>query len=163
MSGSYFPLRDAIDRLFESSVVAPPGFSGNFGFPTANVLADDEDIVIEMAIPGAKPDDINISVTGDTVSVSGEIKRTQHEHKRAQTYIDENFHGQFQRSFQLPFPVDADMANATFENGMLALTLPKSEAVKPRKIQVNRQGTIEGESRQAGAGVQKETIPVQSE
>lgn len=161
MTSSYFPLRDAIDRLFENSVIAPQGFTEQFGFPTAKVRATDDDVVVEMAVPGAKPDDINVSVTGDTVSISGEVKREQHEQK-GQTYLDELFQGQFQRSFTLPFPVNADNASATFENGMLKLTLPKSEVVKPRKIQVSRQSTIEGQSQQQEGQVQRETVPVES-
>ena len=161
MTPSYFPLRDAIDRLFESSFIAPQGFTGQMDFPTANVHATDDDVVVEMAVPGAKPDDINVSVTGDTVNISGEVKRERHEQK-GQTYIDEMYHGQFQRSFTLPFPVDADKANATCENGILQLTLPKSEAVKPRRIQVSQQRTLEGQARQTEGKAQKETVPVKS-
>lgn len=161
MTPSYFPLRDAIDRLFESSFIAPQGFTGQIGFPTANVHATDHDVVVEMAVPGATPDDINVSVMGDTVNISGEVKREQHEQK-GQTYIDELYRGQFQRSFTLPFPVDADKANATFENGILTLTLPKSEAVKPRRIQVSQQRPLEGQARQTEGRVQKETVPVKS-
>lgn len=160
---SYFPLRDAIDRLFESSFIAPSGFTGQLTFPTANVRATDDDVIVELAVPGAKPDDINISVMGDTVSISGETKRERHEEK-GRAYLEEIYHGQFQRSFGLPFPVNADAARATFENGILKLTLPKSEAVKPRKIQVNQGQIVEGQARQRNQGdIQKETIPVGGE
>jgi HSP20 family protein len=159
-SPNYFPLRDAIDRLFESSFIAPQGFSGEMGMPSASVRTTDDDVVVELAVPGAKPDDIHISVTGETVSITGEIKREQHD-QRGQTYIDEMYQGQFQRSFTLPFPVDADKANAGFENGILKLTLPKSEAAKPRRIQVNQQSAIRGSSgQQTQSDVQKETVPV---
>lgn len=164
MTPSYFPLRDAIDHLFESSFIAPQSFTGQMGVPTATVRATDDDVLVEMAVPGAKPDDISISVSGETVHVSGEVKREQHEEK-GQTYIDEMYHGQFQRSFTLPFPVDSAQANATFENGILKLTLPKSEAVKPRRIQVSQQssqGAIQGQTQQQ-SGVEKETVPVRNE
>jgi HSP20 family protein len=162
MMSSYFPLRDAMERLFESSFIAPQGFTGQMGFPTANVHVTDVDVVVELAVPGATPDDINVSVTGETVSISGEVKREQHEQK-GQTYIDEMYRGHFQRSFTLPFPVDTDKANATFENGILKLTLPKSEAVKPRRIQVSQQRTLEGQAPKSEGKVQKETVPVKSQ
>src|SRR5690349_4093860 len=89
---------------------SPPGLTGPMGFPTATVHATDEDVVIELAIPGATPDDFTISVAGETVSIIGEVKREQHEQK-GQTYIDELYRGQFQRSFTLPFPVNAEQAD----------------------------------------------------
>jgi HSP20 family protein len=112
-----------------------------------------------MAIPGANPDEINVSVTGDTVTVSGEIKRERHAQK-GQPYFQEIWQGQFQRSFQLPVQVDANKAEASFENGILTLTLPKSEETRPRKIQVKQQQTIQGQ--QSGqTGSERETVPVQ--
>lgn len=161
-TGSYLPLRDAIDRLFEGSFIAPQMFGGQTGFPAANVHMTDDDLVIEMAVPGVNPDDINISVTGDTVTISGEVKREKRDQK-GQTYIEEITEGTFQRSFVLPFPVNADKANATFENGMLKLTLPKSEAAKPRKIQVTPQRALQGQDgKQKEGKVEKETVAASS-
>ena len=159
-SPNYFPLRDAIDRLFESSFIAPQGFGGEIGAPSASVRTTEDDVVVELAVPGAKPEDIHISVTGETVSISGEVKREQHD-QRGQMYIYEMYQGCFQRSFTLPFPVDADKANADFEHGILKLTLPKSEAAKPRRIQVNKQSSTQGSGGQQTQGdVQKEAVPV---
>jgi HSP20 family protein len=155
---SYFPLRDAMERLFESSFIVPQGLTGQMEFPTATVHATDNHVVVKLAVPGVMPDDLAISVTGESVSIRGEVKREQHEQK-AQTYIDELYQGRFQRSFTLPFPVDADKATATVENGMLTLTLPKSEAVKPKRIPVSERRPLEGQAQQTEGQAQQETVP----
>ncbi|HEX6509338.1 MAG TPA: Hsp20/alpha crystallin family protein [Chloroflexota bacterium] len=163
MTGSYLPLREAMDRLFEGSFISPQAMGGQGGFPAANLEVTDDDVIIEMAVPGVNPDDINISVTGDTVTISGEVKRDRQQRK-GQRYLEEIFEGSFQRSFVLPFPVDADKATANFENGTLRLTLPKSEAAKPRKIQVAGQRSLQGQTQQQGMAqqqdqIQKEQVP----
>lgn len=161
-TGNYLPLRDAMERLFAGSFIAPQSFEG--AFPQTDVSVTDDDVVVCMAIPGAKPDDINVSVTGDTVTINGEVK---HSHKSggkgSQTLISEIWSGQFHRSFTLPIAVDADKAEASFENGILTVTIPKSAATKPRKIQVKQQQQpLEGQTGQSGrqSSVQKEEIPV---
>jgi HSP20 family protein len=175
----YMPLRDAIDRLFAGSVITPQVF-GQEGFPQADLYTTDDDVVVCMSLPGAKPDDIQISVTGDTVTISGEVR---HEHGNLpqtqqgqgqqsqqgrqrqghQLYYQEIWSGRFQRSFSLPIQVDADKANAAFENGILTLTLPKAEATKPRKIQVQSGQTVQGRTGQQTSGqIQKENVPVSS-
>lgn len=138
VTGNYLPLREAMDRLFDGSFISPQMIGGQNAFPAANVHVSDDNLVIEMAVPGVNPDDIAISITGDTVTISGETKREQRDRK-GQTYVEEIWEGAFQRSFALPFPADVNKANATFENGKLRLTLPKSEAAKPRTIQVSQQ------------------------
>jgi HSP20 family protein len=169
----YLPLRDAIDRLFAESVITPSSFSG--GFPPADLFVTENDIVLEMAVPGAKPDDINVSITGDAVTISGEVR---HEHRTgqpqaqqgqgqgqaqqrgSQSFVEEIWRGRFQRSFTLPTEVDSNNTEASFDNGILTIRMPKSEAAKPRKIQVKPgQQTISGQTSQGQ--MQKETVPVQ--
>jgi hypothetical protein len=74
--------------------------------------------------------------------------------------VEEVWRGRFQRSFQLPIQVDANKADADFDNGILHLRLPKSEATKPRKIQVRQQGGNQGSESQS---IQGESVQVQSE
>lgn len=146
--GGYMPLRDAIDQLFETSFITPSGMTAQAGYPPVDMHVTEDDVVVKMAVPGATPDDINISVTGDTVVVSGEVTREQRDQK-TQSHFEEIWYGAFQRAFALPVQVDANKADATFEHGILTLTLPKAEATKPRKIQVkaqSQQQTIQGES-----------------
>jgi HSP20 family protein len=172
----YVPLRDAIDRLFAGSVITPQVF-GQESFPQADLYTTEDDVVVCMSIPGANPDDIQISVTGDTVTISGEVR---HEHSNMpqaqqgqsqqaqqgrqrqghQVYYQEIWSGRFQRSFSLPIQVDADKANASFENGILTLTLPKAEATKPRKIQVQPRQTVQGQTAQQSGSTQVENVPV---
>jgi HSP20 family protein len=158
-----------MDRLFAGSVIMPDYMSaGSEGWPPTNLHITEDNVVVSMAIPGASPDDINVSVTGDSVTVSGEVRdpsgsARDSQGKRSQTYFDEIWHGKFQRSFTLPIQVDANGATANYEHGILTLTLPKSEATKPRKIQVRpQQQTIQGESQQATSG-SAESVPVQGE
>jgi HSP20 family protein len=142
VSGGYMPLRDAIDQLFAESVITP----SRGGFPPADVYVTDDDVVLELAAPGVDPNDINISVTGDTVTVSGEL-RHQHESQKGRALLTEIARGQFQRTFPLPIEVDANKAEATYDGGILTLTLPKSEATRPRRIQVKPgQQTIQGQN-----------------
>jgi HSP20 family protein len=155
-TGGYVPLRDAIDRLFEGSFIAPQMMSGQTGFSSANVHVSDDDVIIEMAVPGVKPEDINISVTGDTVTISGETTREQRD-RTGRTYVEEIFEGAFQRSFTLPFPVNVNQAQATFENGMLRLTLPKSEEAKPRQVQIKPQQSLGGQTQTDQQSQQSQT------
>src|SRR5579884_406219 len=188
MTGGYLPLRDAIDRLFAESFITPSTGFGNF--PPSDLYTTDNDVVLEMAIPGANPNDINVSVTGDSVTVSGQIKRqwssgqpqgqggsqsqtqsqSQSQGKQstggqgsqnAQPYFQEIWQGQFQRSFTLPVEVDSNKAQANFDNGILTVTMPKSEATKPRKIQVKGQsGQTQSQSGQSQGTIQQEQVPV---
>jgi HSP20 family protein len=177
---SYVPLRDAMDRLMEGSFV--PGFGGQGGFPPTDMYTTDDSVVVCVAIPGAKADDIHASITGETVTISGQVSQTyqagqtqnqgqsqqsqktgqQGQQRGRQIYFEEIWTGQFQRSFSLPFEVNADKADATFDNGILTLKLPKSEAAKPRRIQVKTsQGQISGQSNGQDS-TQRETVSIQS-
>lgn len=174
-SAGFMPLRDAMDRLFEGSYVPGMGASISSAFPPTDMHATDNEIVVSLAVPGARPDDIQISVTGETVTISGEIHDVFHrplegqQRSRTNTYFEEIWTGRFQRSFSLPFDVDANRADATYDNGILTLVLPKSEAAKPHRIQVRSgrggQGASGGESNtiEGNAGEGTETIPVQGE
>lgn len=160
-AGGFVPLRDAIDQLFEGSFIAPNEM-GN-GFPHSDMHVTENDVIVHMAIPGASPDDIAISVTGDILTVSGEVRRKQ-ETERRHAYMEEIWRGRFQRSFGLPMQVDPNRADATFENGILTLTLPRAEATKPRRIQVRGAGsTIDGTSSQGSSSEQGKTEHIEVE
>ena len=104
-------------------------------FPAINVWASDEGQLITAEIPGVDPEALEISVTGEILTLSGERVRDEigedvRYHRRERGY------GRFKRSIQLPFPVDVDNIEATFKNGVLNITLPRAEEGKPRKIDV---------------------------
>lgn len=131
-------LREAMDRLFEESFVGPRGWLG-LGEEAVSLPLDvyqtENEIVVSAAVPGIKPEDIDISVTGDTLTIKGET--VAEERVEEGNYIrQERRYGRFERSMTLPVEVQADKADAVFENGVLKLSLPKAEAVKPRQIKV---------------------------
>jgi HSP20 family protein len=95
----------------------------------------DDAVVVKAAIPGVDPKDVEINVTGDTLTIRGEIRKE--EEVKEENYLRrERYYGSFCRSFLLPTRVVADDAEAVFENGVLTLTLPKAEEVKPKSIKV---------------------------
>lgn len=128
-------LRKAMDRLFESSFVRPI-FPELFGAsPALDMYETDNDVVIKATVPGVKPEDLHVTVTGNTLTIKGEVKAEEDVEKRSYVYRERRY-GQFVRSVALPSEVEADKAKAEFEHGVLTLTIPKKETVKPKTIPV---------------------------
>ncbi len=131
-------LRDAMDRLFEDSFVRPragwlaPTLEGDLAL---DMYETDNDLVITAALPGAAPEDVDITITGDTLAIKAEIKEEE-DVKRDCYYCQERRFGRFSRSVSLPIPVQANEAEARFKDGVLTLTLPKAEEIKPKTIKV---------------------------
>ena len=130
-------LRDAMDRLFDEAFRRPWYTDGGFGIdtPAVDLYQTNDDVVVKMAVPGMKPDDIQISITGDLLTVKGEVKEEK-DNKEKSYHIREQRWGSFERSLTLPTAVRSDKAQAEFENGVLSITLPKAEDVKPKTITV---------------------------
>lgn len=131
-------LRDAMDRLFEDSFVRPSRVlwpqAGRGELPV-DMYQTANDLVIKAAVPGLKPEEVDISITGDTLTIKGEHKEEK-EAKEQDYFCRECRYGAFSRSLTIPIPVKTDKAEATFENGVLTITLPKAEEVKPKQIKV---------------------------
>jgi HSP20 family protein len=130
-------LREAMDRLFSESFVRPGSAFPVLGMegPAVDMYQSKDEVVVKAAIPGVKPEDIDISVTGDLLTIKGEMK--EEEKIEEGSYIrKERHYGQFVRELNLPTQVNADKAKAEFEHGVLTLRLPKAEAVKPKAITV---------------------------
>jgi HSP20 family protein len=131
-------LREAMDRLFEESFLRPDLFGG--GETPASALPLDmyeteNDVVVKASVPGVKPEDIEVTVTGDLLTIKGEFKSEEKTEK--QNFIrQERRYGSFCRQLGLSTSVDSGKAEASFENGILTLTLPKVEAVKPKTVRV---------------------------
>jgi HSP20 family protein len=138
LAGDMISLRSAMDRLFNESFV--PGMTqGNGRTPLPlDVYSNENEVVVLAAIPGIRPDDLNISIDKNTVTLSGTIRSAaeSEEGKDASWHLSELSYGSFERSLTLPFEFDANRAEATFDNGMLRLVLPKAESEKPRQIKV---------------------------
>ena len=104
-----------------------------------DVYATDEHAVIIAAVPGMRPDDLDLTIQQNTVTLSGSVRSAtdSEEAKQATWYIHELASGAYRRSVTLPFQVDADAAEATFEHGILRITLPKAENARPKKIAIS--------------------------
>ncbi len=137
-SGVLFPinqLRGEVDRLFGDFF----GQSENGGrwrraFPAVNVWEDGDNLYAEAELPGVSGESLDITVVGDELTIKGERNAPNEEgvtfHRR------ERGAGSFSRSLRLPVEVDANRVEAALNNGVLLVTLPKSEAAKPKKVQV---------------------------
>jgi len=130
-------LREAMDHLFEESFVRPWGGLRPDGIESlaVDMYETDEAVVVKAAVPGVEPENIDINVTGDTVTIRGRIEKDE-EVKEEHYVRRERYSGSFYRSLFLPTQVVAEDAEAVVENGMLTLTLPKAEEVKPKAIKV---------------------------
>jgi HSP20 family protein len=130
-------LREAMDRLLAESFVRPGVAFPSVGIegPAVDMYQTQDDIVVKAAVPGVKPEDIDIAVTGDILTIKGELK--EEEKVEEGNYLrQERRYGQFMRELALPTQVNADKAKAEFEHGVLTLHLPKAEEVKPKSIRV---------------------------
>lgn len=132
----FVSLREAMDRLFEDSVIRPSGIAtGQIAVPV-DLWETADAYHLRADLPGLTPDAIDINVTADTVAIAGELKGAA-DVSNDGWLRQERRAGKFQRAFTLPMQIDANKVAATFEHGILDLVLPKAESVKPRSIKVN--------------------------
>ena len=133
-------LREAMDHLFNDAFTRPFSTArdggANWSSPAIDMYQTDNEVVVKAAVPGFKADEVQINVTGDVLTIKGELKQEE-EKKEKSWQIREHRWGAFERSITLPTGVMSDKARADFENGILTITRPKSEKVKPRTITVN--------------------------
>ena len=104
-------------------------------YPALNIWSNEEGLVVNAEVPGIDVEDIDISVVGETLTLSG-ARKSEDLEEGARYHRQERGSGKFNRSVELPFPVDIDKVEATFKNGVLHISLPRSEADKPKKIVV---------------------------
>jgi HSP20 family protein len=128
-------LREAMDRLFDDAFTRPISVSGVSGMPAIDMYQTNDDVVVKATLPGLNPDDVDITVTGETLTLRGEFKQ-ENEQKETNYHIREQRYGSFERSVLLPTDVKADKAKADFENGILTITMPIAEEVKPKSIMI---------------------------
>lgn len=131
-------LREEIDRLFEPSLAefnrGAQQLMGGWG-PAVDLYEDKDNLVVRAELPGMKKEDIDISLHEGVLTVSGE-RKAETQPKAAEVYRAERFVGRFQRSLTLPTPVSADKVTAAYTDGVLTVTLPKTEEAKPKQIAV---------------------------
>lgn len=142
-------LRDAMNQLFEESFVAPSFTRRGQGFvPALDLSETDDAFLVEATVPGLKPEDLEITVENNVLTIKGEMRQESEDRKRNYHRVERRY-GQFQRTIALPSTVKADQIQASLSNGILRLEIPKAEEVKPRRIAVNV-----GESKQIEVGKQ---------
>ncbi len=144
--GEMADLRSTMDSLFDRGFSRPwrlLNWENGEGLFPVDLYETENEVVVRASLPGVKPDDVSISVTGGTLTIKGEVKQEEEE-KKHEYYRRERRYGTFQRAFTLPVRVESEKAEATFEDGVLDLRLPKAAEMRPKTIEVKTKGVLEG-------------------
>jgi HSP20 family protein len=144
-------MRQQMDRMLNDwlSTTGEWGEGGSDGWMRLplDVSEGDDAYIVRASIPGVKPEELEINVQNNMLTIQGETK-SEEERQGDRWHLRERRFGKFQRTIGLPSNVNPDQIGATYENGVLTLSLPKSEEAKPRRISVQGgQRTIEGQTR----------------
>jgi len=168
--GELMSLRSAMDRLFEDSFVRQPfgGGMDQLANLPLDVTSTADALIVEAAMPGIKPEDVEITVENGTLSIRGEQRQDRREGE-GENLVQEIRRSSVSRTVTLPSGLEADKATASFEHGMLTLRIPKAEQVKPRQIRITpsvegsangrRDAQLNGNGAQTGAST-ADTTPV---
>ena len=149
-------LREAMDSLFENALITPFGGgqqSSQSAYLPLDVTENDDSFVVKASLPGVNPEDMEITVNGDVLTIKGEIKQEQ-DNQNERYHVRERRWGTFARSVSLPTQVKTDAVEAEYRNGVLMLTLPKADDVKPKRIAIKggqerqNQQVLEGQATQ---------------
>lgn len=146
-------MRNWMDRFWdESRFSAQDWGDGDGGFALAlDVAENDDSYTVKASIPGINPDDLEITINNNVLTIQGQTSQEQ-EKQDERYHLRERRFGSFRRSIVLPSAVDREHVEATYENGVLSLRLPKSEESKPRRININPGRMIEGQQGRAQSG-----------
>jgi HSP20 family protein len=128
-------MRQAVDRMLDDAFTrgSESRGTGAWLLPMDAYITDDA-IIIQADVPGLSPDELEITLEGDTLTIRGEIKRPEADNRKY--VLLERPTGRFERTLTINTPIEHDNVEATFKDGVLKLTMPKAEAVKPRQITV---------------------------
>jgi HSP20 family protein len=135
--GRLTDLRDEIDRLFDVPLAEMTRTSRLLSgwTPALDLYEDKDNFVVKAELPGMRKEDIEIALHEGSLSITGERKAEQ-KLDDSEVYRAERFVGRFQRTVTLPAPVAADAVKANYQDGVLTVTLPKTEEAKPKQISV---------------------------
>jgi len=142
-------LRNAMDQLFAQSFVRPNwGSSASAGRGvTMDVLETEQGYQVRVGLPGVKPEDLDLSVQQNTLTIKGQFRSSVKPDQQVNWLVQEISEGSFERSITFPKPIDADKIDTSFEQGVLSITVPLSEASRPKKISITggqpKQVTVE--------------------
>jgi HSP20 family protein len=131
--GRLTDLREEIDRLFEAPLPRTSEFLG--WAPAFDVYEEKDNFVVKAELPGMKKEDISVSLHDGNLIISGE-RKGETKGEDTEVYRAERYFGKFQRAVSLPTPVTANKVSAEYKDGILTVTLPKSEEAKPKQIEV---------------------------
>jgi HSP20 family protein len=135
--GNVSEIQGEVNRLFDNFFGRPASSgSGRAWAPPVDLYETKNDLVLTMEVPGVRDKDVTVSITGDLLSVKGE-RRFEQDVKEQQFLHAERVYGKFERLVQLPIPVQTDKVKASYRDGLLEITLPKTEEIKPREIKVD--------------------------
>ncbi len=129
-------MRDDMDRFFDTFFGSGQGDLGNYWKPAIDIEESNGNLMVRAEIPGMAKEDIKVSVQDDMLTISGERTR-ENEKKDKTVHRIERCYGQFRRMIRLPATVDADKVKATYKDGVLHITLPKPESLKPKHIEID--------------------------
>jgi HSP20 family protein len=138
-------LRRTVDRLFDNVTPEHDWSQPAMWGLAVDMVENKDEFIVKASVPGIKPDDLDISYSDDTLTIKGEIKEEK-DNKEDQYHLRERRYGSFIRSIELPAKVKGDAIEASYQEGVITLRLPKAEEVKPKRIaiKVNDQKMIEG-------------------
>ncbi|MDQ3606059.1 MAG: Hsp20/alpha crystallin family protein [Gemmatimonadota bacterium] len=156
----YQPTTDIFNPLFQSIFNPTLGGMSRMGSmlraPEADVIERENDIRVEIEMPGLRPEDVEVSLEGNVLTISGEKQEERNEGEEGSTWhLSERRYGRFSRSFVLPRDVEQEQIEARFENGVLSVMIPKSERARRRRIEI-RGGNGNGHTKQVEAGTAKQ-------
>jgi HSP20 family protein len=130
--------------------VGPEGGTAMRFVPRVNVTEDEKAYELEVEVPGVKPEEVRVTITGDTLTIQGEKQREQQ--RQGQTWhVTERSYGSFQRSFTFPAAVDPESIEATSDSGVLKIRVAKAREAQPRRIEVRR-GELAAKPSRPGGG-----------
>jgi HSP20 family protein len=131
-------IQQEMNRLFDSFFGRPTSVQAGerLWVPLADMWETRDDLYVAFEIPGVREKDVNVSITGDLLTVKGE-RKWDREVKEDSFHRLERVYGRFERSIPLPVPVQADKVKATYRDGVLEIRLPKAEEVKPKEIKID--------------------------
>ena len=138
----YYPYRDmlsmrqAMNRLFERNFVRPTWLEGNAMLAPMDVVENEQGYQVKAQLPGVKPEDIELTVQANGLTLKGQYQSSTKEDKKGNWLVQEIRSGSFGRSVSFAKPIDTDKVETSYENGVLTILAPFSEAARPRKIDV---------------------------
>lgn len=139
------PTREALDLFNEFERLFDRAYRGSVDTPTTwglalDVIEQDEHFIVKTSVPGINPDDLNITLEDNVLTIQGETQ-SEETANEGKYHLRERRYGSFGRTLRFPVAVNADAVEANYHNGVLSLTVPKAEEVKPKRIAIKANGS----------------------